>query len=338
MIVLPIGTMYQGSTQAETPRPYHYYERSTSYSGDLQADYNQGRPPRELPRPLEPRPTLHSSHSESSSAHRRHEPFRGTLTTHSDYRQSGQNLPGLRDILSPAPQATGAPSYSSAWNSTAAGHGSYHTNEAQNLPSGMHPPMAIYPPVDPAQRYQAQQTRAFELPILETSPVSRQAPQSVPASPYGYVDSARDHNTESRPERYSQASAGSYMTNGAPSPYASAAVSEEAHYRSPVTFERYANPPPYAPAGAEGQKRYIGIKEIPGEGHFHCYEGGYRLPTQVDGEQVNPAWGLTKANKPRKRLAMACLDCREKKIKCEPGATSCLQCEKARRPCRRYVN
>lgn len=34
---------------------------------------------------------------------------------------------------------------------------------------------------------------------------------------------------------------------------------------------------------------------------------------------------------------MACLDCREKKIKCEPGASSCLQCEKAKRPCRKYV-
>ncbi|EME81759.1 uncharacterized protein MYCFIDRAFT_116092, partial [Pseudocercospora fijiensis CIRAD86] len=71
-----------------------------------------------------------------------------------------------------------------------------------------------------------------------------------------------------------------------------------------------------------------------GEGTFHFYEGGYRIPTQVEGEPVNPAWGLTKANKPRKRLAMACLDCREKKIKCEPGANSCLQCEKAKRPCR----
>ncbi|KAF2208428.1 hypothetical protein CERZMDRAFT_5357, partial [Cercospora zeae-maydis SCOH1-5] len=77
---------------------------------------------------------------------------------------------------------------------------------------------------------------------------------------------------------------------------------------------------------------------LPGEGTFHLYEGGLRIPTHVDGEQVNPAWGLTKANKPRKRLAMACLDCREKKIKCEPGAASCLQCEKAKRPCRNPVN
>lgn len=81
----------------------------------------------------------------------------------------------------------------------------------------------------------------------------------------------------------------------------------------------------------------MGIREVPGEGTYHLYEGGFRIPTHVDGETVNPAWGLTKANKPRKRLAMACLDCREKKIKCEPGTVSCLQCEKAKRPCRKYV-
>lgn len=28
-------------------------------------------------------------------------------------------------------------------------------------------------------------------------------------------------------------------------------------------------------------------------------------------------------------------NCREKKIKCEPGETSCVQCEKAKRECHR---
>ncbi|EMC94122.1 hypothetical protein BAUCODRAFT_74686 [Baudoinia panamericana UAMH 10762] len=88
----------------------------------------------------------------------------------------------------------------------------------------------------------------------------------------------------------------------------------------------------------EPQKKYLGVKDIPNEGTFHVYEGGHRIPTHVDGEQVNPQWGLTKANKPRKRLALACLDCREKKIKCEPGINSCLQCEKAKRTCRNEPN
>lgn len=94
-------------------------------------------------------------------------------------------------------------------------------------------------------------------------------------------------------------------------------------------------------AGAQGSKRgksivrFLRTADIPGKGLCHVYDDGSHLPAYVDGELVNPFWGLTKANKPRKRLALACLDCREKKIKCEPGVPSCLQCEKAKRPCRR---
>ena len=54
----------------------------------------------------------------------------------------------------------------------------------------------------------------------------------------------------------------------------------------------------------------------------------------IDGEAVNPSWGITKAGKPRKRLAQACLTCREKKIKCEPGYPKCHQCSKSQRVCR----
>ena len=77
------------------------------------------------------------------------------------------------------------------------------------------------------------------------------------------------------------------------------------------------------------------MEDVSGEGSYHVYGGGYRIPAQVDGEQVNPALGLTKARKPRKRLNLACLHCKEKKIKCEPRVSSCSRCEKAKRPCRR---
>lgn len=102
-------------------------------------------------------------------------------------------------------------------------------------------------------------------------------------------------------------------------------------------YDRSSVATPNSSSAPDNQRMYLGVREIPGEGNFHLYDGGYRIPTQIDGEQVNPAWGLTKANKPRKRLALACLDCREKKIKCEPGAISCVQCEKAKRPCRRLA-
>jgi hypothetical protein len=156
----------------------------------------------------------------------------------------------------------------------------------------------------------------------------------VPPSPYRIYPESRDYTTVPY-ERSRQASSTTpYPHTGLPSPYTSTAP-EEFHRQSPANSLERPGSDGFPPAGPESSKKYLGVQEVPGEGQFHMYEGGYRIPTQVDGENVNPAWGLTKANKPRKRLAMACLDCREKKIKCEPGANSCLQCEKAKRPCRK---
>lgn len=80
--------------------------------------------------------------------------------------------------------------------------------------------------------------------------------------------------------------------------------------------------------------RCIGQREIPGEGLCYIYEDGTFCRAVIDGEPVNPSWGITKAGKPRKRLAQACLTCREKKIKCEPGYPKCHQCAKSQRQCR----
>lgn len=80
--------------------------------------------------------------------------------------------------------------------------------------------------------------------------------------------------------------------------------------------------------------RCVGQQEVPGEGLCFVYEDGSYCRTIIDGEPVNPSWGVTKAGKPRKRLAQACLTCREKKIKCEPGVPKCAQCARARRNCR----
>jgi hypothetical protein len=47
-------------------------------------------------------------------------------------------------------------------------------------------------------------------------------------------------------------------------------------------------------------------------------------------------WGTTKAGKPRKRLAQACLNCRHKKIRCHsnPSGIKCTQCERTDVHCR----
>ncbi|KAF2785739.1 hypothetical protein K505DRAFT_261418 [Melanomma pulvis-pyrius CBS 109.77] len=84
--------------------------------------------------------------------------------------------------------------------------------------------------------------------------------------------------------------------------------------------------------------RCVGQRDIQGEGLCYIYEDGTFCRAIIDGEPVNPSWGITKAGKPRKRLAQACLTCREKKIKCEPGYPTCHQCAKSQRVCRGGLN
>jgi Fungal Zn(2)-Cys(6) binuclear cluster domain len=50
----------------------------------------------------------------------------------------------------------------------------------------------------------------------------------------------------------------------------------------------------------------------------------------------HPNWGTTKAGRPRKRLAEACLNCRHKKIRCHltPYSAKCTQCERTNTDCR----
>ncbi|PHH63461.1 hypothetical protein CDD81_5840 [Ophiocordyceps australis] len=80
--------------------------------------------------------------------------------------------------------------------------------------------------------------------------------------------------------------------------------------------------------------RFVRAAEVPGEGLCYFYDDGSHCKTVIDGEQVNAHWGVTKAGKPRKRLAIACVTCREKKIKCDPDYPRCVQCEKFGRVCK----
>ena len=84
----------------------------------------------------------------------------------------------------------------------------------------------------------------------------------------------------------------------------------------------------------KSQPRVVGERDIPGEGPSWVYEDGTTCKKVIDGEMVNAQWGITKAGKPRKRLAIACTTCREKKIKCDPAEPKCVQCEKFGRECR----
>lgn len=86
--------------------------------------------------------------------------------------------------------------------------------------------------------------------------------------------------------------------------------------------------------GAHFLPRFVRAAEIPGEGLCYFYDDGSHCKTVIDGEAVNAHWGVTKAGKPRKRLAIACVTCREKKIKCDPDYPRCVQCEKFGRVCK----
>ncbi|QYT04574.1 hypothetical protein H0G86_011476 [Trichoderma simmonsii] len=80
--------------------------------------------------------------------------------------------------------------------------------------------------------------------------------------------------------------------------------------------------------------RFIRAAEVPGEGMCYFYDDGSHCKAVIDGEAVNAHWGVTKAGKPRKRLAIACITCREWKIKCDPDYPRCVQCEKFGRICK----
>lgn len=86
--------------------------------------------------------------------------------------------------------------------------------------------------------------------------------------------------------------------------------------------------------GTQFLPRFVRQAEVPGEGLCYFYDDGTHCRTVIDGEAVNAHWGVTKAGKPRKRLAIACITCREKKIKCDPDYPRCVQCEKFGRICK----
>ena len=179
------------------------------------------------------------------------------------------------------------------------------------------------------------QTNVFDVPILQTSPVTNQTTQPSGMHPYpAYVEPRREHQEFRTDQPPNSEHRGPYLRNDM-SRQLNSSAPDEGHYRSQFGTHDQGAGASYTPTASDNRGSYLGVQEVPGEGTYYVYEGGQRIPTHVDGEQVNPAWGLTKANKPRKRLALACLDCREKKIKCEPGVSSCLQCEKAKRVCRR---
>lgn len=80
--------------------------------------------------------------------------------------------------------------------------------------------------------------------------------------------------------------------------------------------------------------RFVRAAEVPGEGLCYFYDDGSHCKAVIDDEAVNAHWGVIKSGKPRKRLAISCITCREEKIKCDPDYPRCVQCEKFGRICK----
>ncbi|KAL9119892.1 MAG: hypothetical protein Q9187_003552 [Circinaria calcarea] len=79
--------------------------------------------------------------------------------------------------------------------------------------------------------------------------------------------------------------------------------------------------------------RVIGEDTVPGVGTCYIYEDGIYVKKITGGEMFHEQRGVTKAGKARKRLAIACIACREKKIRCEPGDSKCVQCDTSGKEC-----
>ncbi|KAL1959432.1 hypothetical protein VTO42DRAFT_2235 [Malbranchea cinnamomea] len=163
-----------------------------------------------------------------------------------------------------------------------------------------------------------------------------------------YMSAAGNEAAQFSPGNVDLASIGSTKMNGLPTetveqppmryhqsrlPY----IPDLAPSDSPIN-ER--SPVDSTPVCDPAQRRLVYVVEervIEGKGLCYIYSDGSHCPKYLNGELVNANWGITKAGKPRKRLAQACLTCRAKKIKCTPNFPKCEQCQRSGRNCR-YEN
>lgn len=179
-------------------------------------------------------------------------------------------------------------------------------------------------------------------PHRKLSYPSTMSTTALPLRPtsYPYGDSRKHEPDDSSYSHYVQRS------RSDPSPYQHVLLAQVGESEQPLSYQ-VAEPPRQSDIGysrnrsqQEGPSvpqfipRAVGEEIIPGEGPCYVYEDGSHCPKVIDGETVNVNWRLTKAGKPRKRLAVACMTCRGKKIKCDPNWPKCLQCDKFGRECK----
>lgn len=254
-------------------------------------------------------------------------------STRSTWREQ---LPSVSQLLTPAsqpsvPHSPFSPSYS---NESSAEHRSGHPSPRRNSTSHHVEHSGGYPAHDGYTTTTNMQSRH-----RETMPdVSRRGSAQVfpTSSQYPFPYSARPDSSGLPYTSYSEHVRSATYPQPVPfnssSRYYQAQINGYGPASSPISVSGqndrdFSSPIVHLP-------RVVGEQIIPGEGPCYIYEDGSRCKKIIDGEPVNAQWGVTKAGKPRKRLAIACMTCREKKIKCDPGDPKCIQCDKFGRECR----
>lgn len=250
--------------------------------------------------------------------------------------QHGQ-LPSVSQLLTPASQSTGAPSppYSSHQIPTSPKNRPEESSPRQpNFRDP--PPQAAAVPYQDGYSAVPYQHRSRDH-LLPRSPryagQPAMPPYAMPMQPiydpsmnsYPYASMSQPRLHPSYPQQSSHPTAMAAPTQDS--------SSQPGLYENPGS-SRSDQPTGNAAQSVKPLPRVVGEQDVPGEGPCWIYEDGSICKKVIDGELVNAQWGVTKAGKPRKRLAIACTTCREKKIKCDPADGKCLQCEKVGRECR----
>lgn len=225
-------------------------------------------------------------------------------------RQRTEQLPSVRQLLTPVTSSNSPPTYPQAYSSSS-------TERREPSYAYRHHEPSLSSQLSPTGVHERIKGRSESLPQPQTGNLP---PLSQVASLHSSGDMR--HHTPTR----SDPSAVGYPHGQLPfhsTPFHDKLPSGE--LSSPEASGRHEK---------TVRPHVVDERYIEGEGICYVYADGSHCPKAIDGIPVNANWGVTKAGKPRKRLAQACLICREKKIKCQPNLPKCDQCQKSGRECR----
>ncbi|KAJ5148871.1 hypothetical protein N7448_000449 [Penicillium atrosanguineum] len=226
-------------------------------------------------------------------------------------RQQTEQLPSVRQLLTPSNDPSSSPSYPR----TFAALGPHIDHREHSYPYRHHEP-SLPSQITPVGVQDSTKSRSESLPRPQNG---------LPPLSQVTMHSPRDikHHTATRSDPMATSIPHSQIPVHGTS-YQEKALSSG--LSSPESGSRT--------KGSTTLPHVVDERYIDGEGICYIYADGSHCPKAIEGIPVNANWGVTKAGKPRKRLAQACLTCREKKIKCQPNLPKCDQCQKSGRECR----